>query len=159
MSKPTTVEEVISQTISHRDDVVAAINNVCSKMIVKSFQHDHSKETFPMLLLQSFSDASYAAEWKEVHVHNEDHHMQWKQKGNETLSDAIEMLADWVCASARRGSILDPEMTHMPKIDWELCARNTLRQIQQSWDEILKVSGTVTKYRIDSGKNDRHELD
>lgn len=141
-----TRECIAVQTIQHNFDVrnLLYIRGLLAEF--KAMTHDHSKIKFIETLWAALNEKELGDKfngsmerWKEIHSNEEDHHLQWKVKGTETLYDVCEMLADWVAASARRNTILNPSITRLPNLNFTVIMRNTLAEFVGLWGRVENI--------------------
>lgn len=118
---------------SHIADVEAVMDELGAMLCENGEKHDWTKKKYEKMFYNNFlATMNYgadfvSAEWYQLHVNTERHHLLSRCPEDVNLLDVIEMIVDCVCAGkTRSGEIRGLEIT--PEI-LERAMRNTVKLV------------------------------
>ena len=118
---------------SHIADVKAVMDELGAMLCENGEKHDWTKKKYEKMFYNNFlATLNYgadfvSAEWYQLHVNTERHHLLSRCPEDANLLDVIEMIVDCVCAGkTRSGEIRGLEIT--PEI-LERAMRNTVKLV------------------------------
>lgn len=118
---------------SHIADVEAVMDELGAMLCENGEKHDWTKKKYEKMFYNNFlATMNYradfvSAEWYQLHVNTERHHLLSRCPDDVNLLDVIEMIVDCVCAGkTRSGEIRGLEIT--PEI-LERAMRNTVKLV------------------------------
>ena len=118
---------------SHIADVKAVMDELGAMLCENGEKHDWTKKKYEKMFYNNFlATLNYgadfvSAEWYQLHVNTERHHLLSRCPEDANLLDVIEMIVDCVCAGkTRNGEIRGLEIT--PEI-LERAMRNTVKLV------------------------------
>lgn len=124
----------------HRSDVSAVMKYLASLVHKAGIKHDYTKksdeELFYLNFLSTMNEGAdfVEAEWYQLHINEERHHLLSRCPEDVNLIDVLEMIADCTCAGlARSGEVRDLEIT---TDILERAVRNTVELIKQKVEVI-----------------------
>jgi len=105
-------ETLLESTNEHRRNVSEGMDYIAELIHNRGLKHDYTKvnDYFPLFcdtVMQGLSNEEFEkSEWKQLHLHQERHHLNGNVPVDVNLVDVIEMLVDVVMAgNGRSGQI------------------------------------------------------
>lgn len=109
-----TDEDVKSDTLKHREAVIAGCDFIADKLREQSFNHDYTKlgkylPLFTRALKTGFKNDEFKKiDWWNIHKTKERHHLNDNCPDDVNIIDVIEMIVDCTMAGlARTGKVYD----------------------------------------------------